>query len=126
MKRVFMLSTKRVLLADGSRLIREMLHHALDRTDHLKVVEEISDSGGLPLAIKQFEPEWVIFLLPYTNQAHNWLQAYMENYPTVRFIFLSPGQNHIKMKWQTFYEEEHSDLSLREFIDILEKDLQHT
>lgn len=121
-----MLSTKRVLLADGSRLIREMLHHVLDQTDHIKVVEDIPDYAGLPVAIQRCEPEWVIVPLSYSQQAHPWLDSCMENHPTVRFIFVSPGQNRIKMKWQTSYEEEYSELSLREFIHILEKDLQHS
>ncbi len=50
----------------------------------------------------------------------------MAEYPSVRFIFLSPSQNNVKMKWQTFHEEEYSDLSLKEFIHILERDLQPT
>ena len=121
-----MMSTKRVVLADGSRLLREMLHQALDKADHLKVVEEIPDRGELSLALQQFDPQWVIVPLPYTHQADPWLASCMEEFPSVRFIFLAPGQNHIKMKWQTSYEEEFSDLSLPEFIHILEEDLQHT
>jgi hypothetical protein len=124
--RSFMSSTKRVILADGSRLLREMLHHALDQADHLKVVDEIPNYGELPVALQRLDPEWVIVPLAYSQQVHNWLDSCMEDHPAVRFIFLSPGQNLIKMKWQTSYEEEYFDLSLREFIHILEKDLQHT
>jgi len=44
----------------------------------------------------------------------------------VRFIFLSPRNSILKIKWQTEYEEDLKNLSLKGFIGILEKDLQHT
>lgn len=121
-----MMSTKHVILADGSRLLREMLHHALDKADHLEVVEELPDSGKLPLALQRFDPEWVIVPLAYSRQDDGWLDACMEDYPSVGFIFLAPGQNHITMKWQTSCEEDFADLSLNEFIHVLQKDLQQT
>lgn len=116
-----MKSTKRVILADGARLLREMLHRAIDKADHLEVVQELSDSKELPGAIDLFNPEWVIVSMPFHTDLHGWIQGY----PSVRFIFLSPHVNHIRLKWQESYEE-HADLSLKDLIQILEKDLQVT
>jgi len=124
--RAFMRSTKRIILADGSRLVREMLHRALDKADRLEVVQEIHEYRELPSAIRRFDPAWVILSFSYNEKAHSWLDACMEDHPWVRFIFLSPSQNRIKMVWKTSYEEESANLSLNEFIDILEGDLQHT
>ena len=121
-----MMSTKRVILANGSRLLREVLHRAIDKADQLEVVQEIPDWEGLPPALERFEPEWVIVAQPYANPLHNRIDSCMAAYPSVGFIFLSPHQNHIKMKWQMSREEEYADLTLKEFIHILEKDLQHT
>jgi hypothetical protein len=120
-----MVSRKRVILANGSRLLREMLHRAIDKADHLEVVQEIPSWEELPSALKKFDPEWVIVTQPYSNQSHERIDSWMEAYPSVRFIFLSPNQNQIKMRWQASCEEEYLDLSLKEFIHILEKDLQH-
>lgn len=121
-----MVSTKRVILADGSRLLREMLHRALDRTDHLEVVQEMPDSNGLSAALERFDPEWVIVTQAYSRRSHGRIDSCMEAYPMVRFIFLSPHQNRIKMKWQASCEEEYSNLSLKEFIHILENSRQPT
>ena len=121
-----MRSTKRIILADGSRLVREMLHRALDKADRLEVVQELHEYGDLPSAIRRFDPAWVILSFSYNEKTHGWLDACMEDHPCVRFIFLSPSQNHIKMMWQTSYEEEYANLSLNEFIDILERDVQPT
>jgi hypothetical protein len=49
----------------------------------------------------------------------------MADHPAVRFVFLSADQKYIKMKSQMSYEEELPDLSLKEFIHILESDLHH-
>lgn len=120
------MSTKRVILADGSRLLREMLHRVLDKADHLEVVQEVLRHDDLPVAIERFNPEWVIVSLPFSQYAHSWIDSYMRDYPSVRFLFLSPERNNIKMKWQSSNEEEVSNLSLKDLIQILERDLQHT
>ena len=120
-----MRSTKRIILADGSRLVREMLHHALNKAEQLQIVDEVSDHEGLSLSIEKFEPEWVIVPLPYSNSMRDWIEACITGHPAVGFVFLSPHQNQIRMRWQTSCEEVFSDLSLKELIQILEKDLQH-
>ena len=120
------MSRKRVILANGSRLLREVLHHAINKAHQLEVVQEIPDWEGLHPALERFDPEWVIVAQPYAHPLHQRIDSCMEEYPSVGFIFLSPGQNHITMKWQTSREEEYSDLSLKEFIHILERDLQHS
>ena len=117
--------TKRIILADGSRLVRQMLHHALDKAEQLQIVDEVLHHEDLPLSIETFGPEWVIVPLPYSNSMRDWIDACIKGHPAVGFVFLSPHQNQIKIKWQTSCEEEYSDLSLNEFIQILEKDLQH-
>jgi DNA-binding NarL/FixJ family response regulator len=118
--------TKRVILADGSRLLREMLHHVIDKADHLEVLQELPTQEGLSSAIERLGPEWVILSLPYNENIHNWIRTSMSEYPAMRFIFLSPESNTVKMKWQALYEEDLTNLSLKDFIHILEKDLQHT
>lgn len=120
------MSTKRVILADGSRLLREMLHRVIDKADHLEVVHEVPNHEELPVAIEKFDPEWVIISLPFNKYAHSWINTYMHDYPSVRFLFLSPESNRIKMKWQTSYEEDLTNLSLKDFIHILEKDHKRT
>jgi chemotaxis response regulator CheB len=120
------MSRKRVILANDSRLLREMLHRVIDKAEHLQVVQEIASDEDLPSAIEQFTPEWVILSDPSDRNAWHRIETCMASYPAVRFIFLSPERNSIKLRWQTAYEEDLTNLSLQGFIDILEKDLQHT
>jgi DNA-binding NarL/FixJ family response regulator len=120
------MSTKRVILANGSRLLREMLHRVINKADHLEVVQEVPDHAELPSAIEQFDPEWVILSLFSNSHAHGWINTCMTDYPSVRFVLLSPDNHCVKMKWQSSYEQDLTDLSLKDFIAILEKDVQQT
>jgi DNA-binding NarL/FixJ family response regulator len=120
------MSVKRVILANGSRLLREMLHRVINKADQLEVVQEVPNHEELPFAIERFDPAWVIVSLPENDPAHGQINDYIANYPSVRFIFLSPDDKNVRMKWQNSYEEDLTNLSLRDFIDFLEKDLQHT
>jgi hypothetical protein len=120
------MSVKRVILANGSRLLREMLHRVINKADQLEVVQEVPNHEELPFAIERFDPAWVIVSLPYNDRAHVQINSFIEDYPSVRFIFLSPDDKSVKMKWQNSYEEDLTNLSLRDFIHFLEKDLQHT
>jgi hypothetical protein len=121
-----MVSTKRVILANGSRLLREMLHHVIEKAEHLEVVQEVPDHAALPAAIERFGPEWVIVSLPIREETNRSIGSCLEAYPSVRFMFVFPDQNYIKMKWQTSHEESVFDLSLKDLIHLLEKDLQRT
>jgi hypothetical protein len=102
-----------------------MLHRVIDKADHLQVVDEVPEHEELPLAIERVNPEWVIVSWPCSNHVHNWIDACLADHPEVRFVFLSPHQNRITMRWQSSYEE-YTDLSLKEFIYLLENNLQRT
>ena len=117
------MSTKRVILANHSRLLREMLHRVIDKETNLRVIQELTDQQDVPTAIEHFDPEWVI--LSSSRNQHNGPRTWTTDYPSVRFIFLSEDHGSIMMKWQTSYEEDLANLSLRDFIAVLEKDLQH-
>lgn len=119
------MSIKRVILANQSRLLLEMFHRALDKGEQLEVVQAIINNEELPFAIQRFCPDWVIVSLPISDSVLGWISAFMQNAPSVRFIFLSPDNHSIKIRWQTVPEEDLSNLSLKEFIYLLEKDLQH-
>lgn len=120
------MSTKRVILANGSRLLRELLRRVISKADHLEVVQEIGDQADLPSAIERFEPEWVILSLPPESHEPEGMPAYAAEYPSVRFILISFDNRRITMRWQASVEEDLTNLSVRDFIHILEKDLQHT
>ena len=121
-----MSSAKRVILANGSRLLRDMLQRVIDKARQLEVVRQIPDLQELASTIDRFHPEWVIASLPLPNELDPWMKACMKDYPSVGFVFLSPDKNQIKIRSQDSREEARSDITLKELIQILETELQPT
>lgn len=113
---------QRIILANGSRLLREMLNRILLKSEHLDVVQ-ITDHNNLPSAIEEHEAEWIIVSLPGDNSTPDWIETYMRQHPYVRFLTVSADGSLIKMKWLENHEEDISDLSLPELIHILEGNL---
>ena len=117
---------KRIILADGSRLLREMLHRVLYKAENLEVVQEVTNYKDLPSAIEQFDPEWVIMSLPSDHVIPDWVDHYIASRPSVRFLAVSTDGSKIKMRWLEPHEEDLGDLSLKDLLHILEKDPQKT
>ena len=118
------MSIKRVILANNSRLLREMFHRVIDQAGHLEVVREIQNSEEILIAIQRFCPDWVIVSFPLSDSVLGCISDSILNDPSVRFIFFSEDHRSLKIDWQMSSEAELSDLSLKEFIHILQKDLQ--
>jgi DNA-binding NarL/FixJ family response regulator len=120
------MSTKRVVLANNSRLLREMLHRVFDSTAELEVVQELADQENLPSSIERLEPAWVIVSSQPGEGAQRWLDARVAEHPAVRFLILSPDHRSMQIRVHAAPEEHLADLSLQDLIHILERDLQHT
>jgi hypothetical protein len=98
-----------------------MLQHVINKEAHLEVVTGLANDQALAEAIQTWEPQWVIFTAPIDALSYSWIQEY----PSVGFIFLSLHENFLQLRRQPMFEEKYSDISLKDFIHILEKDLQH-
>jgi DNA-binding NarL/FixJ family response regulator len=120
------MSTKHVILANGSRLLREMLHHVINQAGSLEVLQEVPDREALPAALRRFEPEWVILSPPLNNDEYNWIKAVVAQHPSIRFMFLSPERGGITIKGHGSQDEDLPNPSLKDFLQLLERDLQHS
>ena len=120
------MSTKRVILANNSRLLREMLHRVIDKTAQLEVVQELADQENLPSAIERLDPAWVIVSSRHEERAQHWLDARVAEYPAVRFLILSGDYSRLQIKSHAAPEEYLADVSLQDLIQILERDLRHS
>ena len=120
------MSTKRVILANGSRLLRETFRRVINGTGNLEVVHETSDPAELPSVIQSFEPSWVFLSSSGSDRSDDTLSTCVIRFPSVRFVVLEPDYSALKIRFGTFYEQDITKLSLPEFIDVLERDPQHT
>jgi chemotaxis response regulator CheB len=111
---------QRIVLANGSRLMRDMLRRILFKSDHLEVIREVIDQKELPSVIEHTQPEWVILSLNFDNGIPAWVDGFMAGHPSVRFMALAADGSKIKLKWLEVHEQELNGLSLNELIRILE------
>ncbi len=118
--------TKRIMLANRSRLLREMLQHVLTKAENLEVVQEPPDPETLSAALQRFDPEWVILSPPLSSEEQNWIDAFVEVHPLVGFMFLSPANGGITINGKGSQHGDRFNPSLKEFIHLLEHDLQHS
>jgi DNA-binding NarL/FixJ family response regulator len=114
------MSERRIVLANGSRLMRDMLMRILHKSSTLEVIQEVNDPKELPAIIENTHPEWVILSLSFDNGVPTWVDTFMASHPSVRFMALAADGSKIKMKWLEVHEQELNGLSLNELIHILE------
>ncbi|MEO8355203.1 MAG: hypothetical protein ABI621_04765 [Chloroflexota bacterium] len=111
---------QRIVLANGSRLLRDMLKRIIFKSENLEVVREVTDQKELASVIDRTNPEWVIISLPFDNGIPAWVDGFMASHPSVRFLALATDGSKIKLKWLEFHEQELNGPSLNELIHILE------
>jgi len=109
-----------IILANGSRLLRDMLKRIIVKSENLEIVREVTDQKELPSAIEHSNPEWVIVSLAFDNGIPAWVDNFMAGHPSVRFMAVASDGSKVKMKWLEIHEQELNGLSLSELIHILE------
>ena len=118
------MNKQRIILINGSRLLRELLHIVIYKAEHLEIVQEIHNLEDLPAAIQASDADWVIVSLPLDEKMPDWADAYMANHPNLRFLVVSNDGSRVKMKWLETHEQELDDLSLKDLIQLLESSPQ--
>ena len=116
---------QRIVLANGSRLLRDMLKRILFKSENLQVVREVTDQRELSSAIEHSNPEWVIVSLSFDNGVPSWVDNYIAVHPSVRFMAVAMDGSKVKMKWLEIHEQELNGLSLSDLIHILETKPAH-
>jgi hypothetical protein len=110
----------RIVLANGSRLMRDMLKRIFFKSESIDVVREVIDQKELPWVIEYTQPEWVILSLSFDNVVPAWVDGFIAGHPSVRFMALAADGSKIKLKWLEVHEQELNGLSLSDLIKILE------
>ena len=113
------MSEQRIILANGSRLVHEMLNRILHKTENLEVVQEIANHKKLPTEIEKSDAEWVIMSLPENGSLPEWVDTYIVDHPQVRFMAIANDGSWVRTKWLEYHEEELDNLTLKDLIHIL-------
>lgn len=111
-------------MIEDSRLLGEMLGTVIHKDEHLETVRKVDGREDLPSVIEEFETDWVVMTLPLDGTIPAWVDPFMEDHPTLRFMAVFAGSGKIKMKWLESHEQEVDDVSLTDLLHILESDPQ--
>lgn len=115
------MSKQRIILVNSSPLLRDIFNRVLLQAGNLEIVQEILDFQNLPTIIQNYDVEWVVMELPDIDNLPNWLDHFMDKHPSIHFMVVSTDGSHIKTKWIESREEEFTDLTLPDLINILER-----
>jgi hypothetical protein len=115
--------TKRILLANGSRLLRDVVKRVIEKSDGLEVVGEIAEFGRLAVAIETTKPDWVIYFLSPGSTLPAFIETLMNKNPSMRIleIFVNGGQ--VKIEWLGLREKQLDNSSLESLTDLLRSNL---
>ena len=114
------MSDQRIILANDSRLLREILNRILLKADNLDVVQDVSDFRKLPAVIEHKDAEWVILSMQADKKLPEWIDAYLCRHPYVKVLSVSSDGSWMKIKWLDSHEQDIADPSLQDLIHILE------
>ena len=114
------MTAHRVILANESRLIREMLERVINKVPDLEVVGHAADAAGLSSLLKETDAQWVIVSLLPDSKIPAVADSLLAEHPSLRVLAIAVDGSQVKAKWVEPHEKDLGDLSLEELIAILE------
>jgi hypothetical protein len=101
----------RVILAVETRLLREMLKHAIAKSPHLKLVgEAILRETDLVSLVVQRDAEWVIMSLPPDGELPPTTSILWAAEPSVSILAVAPDGSQVKLGWKQPYQKPISEV----------------
>ena len=83
----------RVLVANGPRLMRELVLAILADQSDIEVTGEIEDESNLPMAIEQQQPDVLIVALNDGEPHSSQYRLLVGRHPQMKILALAPEQN---------------------------------
>lgn len=111
--------TKRIVLVDGSRLLRGMLKRAIERDPQLYVVAEVDEMEKFPRVIQQADADWIFLTIPPENVIPEVINHTLREHPELRLLVMSTDGSRVRMRWIETHETSLDQKNLKEIMAIL-------
>jgi hypothetical protein len=111
-----------IILANESRLVRELLRHVIEKAPNLLVAAETDDADELPSMVDQIDAEWVIVSLSAQGRMPNVVEPLLRQHPSLRILGVAVDSGWTRVKWIEAREEVLDNLSEDGLIAVLETD----
>jgi hypothetical protein len=118
--RLVNLHPRRIILADGSRFLRDILRKVIEKTPGLQVVGEVSDFSNLPATLRQTNAEWIVFSLPpHLHIPHELKAALLKEFPSVRILDFYTDGSQVRVKRMGYRDKDFGGLTWDVLLNIL-------
>ena len=119
------METRRAILVDGSRLMRELVRRIIEKSAGFEVVRELSNVQELPAAITDTNVEWVFTIVTSNHEIPEILKNELFfKHPTLRIVGLWVDGSHVKVEWLGRQHKDLTGLTLNEITHLLREELQ--
>lgn len=114
---------KNILIADHSRLMREILTKAISTDENIQIIKTVENYEHLSELVKKQDIDWIIITSSVDEQLPVEVKELLIDHPEIGVLAVSPDGSHICLKWFTVHERDLDGLSLDEVTQILSNDI---
>jgi len=87
-----------IVLANQPRMLREMLHRALDKTPNVRLVLETDTPNQIPNLLNRVQADWLIASLDNEEELPPAVEEALEENPSLSVLGLSADGSHVEVQ----------------------------
>jgi chemotaxis response regulator CheB len=114
-----MTTPQKIVLVDGSRLLRGMFRRAIQRDSSLQVISEIDDMNDFHDAIKKVDADWIFLALPSGRSVPAVVDQTLREQPDLNMLVMDSDGSHLRMRWIETHETPLDEKNLNELLMVL-------
>ena len=117
------MSAQRVLLVNGSALLRGILRRVFEKSPGFLVVGEVDDLGANPEVIFDSHPDWIVVSIQPGGHLPLYIrELIVTQFPTIRILGVSTDGSEVIIDWVGVHERGYHGLSLDRLQQIMNED----
>ncbi len=119
------MKTRRIVLANESRLLRKMLKCVIDKSSSLEIVGETQQFSEIKRLAEKHNAHWVIVTLSSTGDIPDQINNLLIPDSAISILAISNKGEKAKIRWVDLHEETYIDWSLEEMLTLLHEKVPH-
>ena len=117
------MQSRRAILVDGSRILRDLIRRVLKTKAGFEVVDELSNLEELSSSLARAETEWAFLILsPNLEISKRQTVEILVEHPSLRIILIRMDEGRIKMEWWIRGHKDLTDMTLDEIALVIQKE----
>ena len=115
---------ERVILVNGSRLLRDLIKRVIKKYTDCEIERELSELDELPYIINTTKTGWLFVVLPPDESLpENLMTELLLHHPTLRILSFWTDGSHVNMEWLGRQRRDFTGLTLEELAHLLHQEI---